>query len=83
MHTLQEAHSHTGGSHPFPPHVTLLSGLVQDEKTIWDTFLDTFDEWGKEESGLQAFTCPVLDITTRGMYFQVRHCMEKGKENIS
>jgi hypothetical protein len=63
-------------SAPFPPHVTLIAGLPQqqDPKEIWQAFQQGLEQWqrgGKQDTVSTLLECPLEEITTRGLYFQV------------
>lgn len=64
-------------SESFEPHVTLLAGLTsQDGWTqdkVWQTSLDALKSWGQQQDEkLGSIDCELLDVTTRGSFFQVR-----------
>lgn len=61
----------------FLPHVTLLSGLTSEDgwtqEKILNTTLEAIRDWRLERDELlDCIKCELLDVTTRGMYFQVR-----------
>lgn len=63
-------------SDPFEPHVTLLSGLNEDKGWTEEKILHSFKEAGRKwlsDSNRRSIITPNLkEVTTRGLYFQVR-----------
>lgn len=81
MGALQRANRSAGGSPPFPPHVTLLSGLQADDfgqgdiDALWSTMQTAVQQWRQHTEGAErsdALVCGLSDVVTRGVFFQVR-----------
>ena len=74
MKALREANA-TTCSAPFPPHVTLVAGLKEEqgwsaEKT-WQAFERSMAQWRRESGARGPLECSLEAVTTRAMYFQV------------
>lgn len=59
-------------SGPFEPHVTLLAGLSESDgwtrKRVWDVTRKVLE---RNAGNLTPLLCPLEDVVTRGLYFQV------------
>lgn len=66
---------HADISAPFEPHVTLLSGLNEEDgwtsDKIWQSFKEAWQKWADNTNGKAAITPKLEEVTTRGLYFQV------------
>lgn len=61
-------------SGPFPPHLTLLTGINDNDSPddAWAIFEEAEREWqGMKPNGTREVVCPLESVTSRGLYFQV------------
>ncbi|PWN34495.1 2, 3 cyclic phosphodiesterase [Meira miltonrushii] len=84
QHIRQQVHADI--SAPFEPHVTLLSGLNEEDgwtaDKIWHAFKGAGQRWASNTKGV--LSLKLEEVTTRGLYFQcILIALEKTSELLS